>query len=356
VAELARSLGQAGFISGYAGAVDISVFQPERDPVTLAAAGLSTAGAAGLAADWLPVADPIKLAGLGTAALALTSLPFLEQRFGQAGDDYDHHHHHHDHGHDHDHNHDHHHHDHDHNHNHGAAPATSYAPKGIALAASIAFAAAAVPPNAHPLMALVHNLVVSKSGAMTLMATTAEIDYLQNIEGYRGYNLDWLIPFGLAAGSNLIRNRTAAAKLWGWLPLAGVGLAGVMMLGRGLSGDWAVALDREHRHAHTHHLSAFQRRVGDMKLALAPRPLRKWSLLAPLGAVLSSLWQPKGEPELANSALLAATAGEVAFLTGFRDGQRLLPKTIKGRGRGWVIGAGLAGLIWLITWLWGRVR
>lgn len=374
VQELARALMQAGLkLEPAAGEIDHSLLLPERDELSLAAAGLSIAGAAGLAADLLPLPEGWKLAGTGVGALALGGLPFLEKamagrRQSQAGDhdhshdhdqDHDHHHHdhddhdhhHHDHDdhdhahHSHDHAHDHHHHDHDHPHSHG--PETAYAPKGLALAASVAYPAAALAlPAILPPVALAHSALVGAAGAAALSATGAERDYLLDIEGYRGYHLDWLLPLGLAAGSAL-RNRGSRPGWLAWLPLAGVGFAALWSLLGRPGQDIPASLDREHRYAHTHHLSAFQRAVGDTKMALSARPLRKWSLLAPLGTVGAALLRRQRQPDAAAALLTAAAAGQVATLAGFRNGQRPLPRTAAGRAGGWSMGMLLAGLAWL---------
>jgi hypothetical protein len=390
VKELAHALRHAGLIPTYAGEVDLTVFQPQRDELSLAAAGLSIAGAAGLATDILPLPDSLKLLGVGASALALAGLPFLEKaKIGRMKAE--NHHHHHDHPHDHDHNHHHehdhsHHHEHDHSHEHDHAPdhdhehehshahdhhasrlthhdhdhshsgdsPTAYAPKGLALAATVLFPAAATALNgANPVGAMVQALAVSAAGTAALSATTAESDYLLGIEDYRGYNLDWLIPLGLAAATTLIKIENRKSKIenrksfWRWLPLAGLTLAAAKSLS-GPNPDAPAALDREHRHAHTHHLSAFQRSLGDSKMALSPKPLRKWALLAPLGMVGASILKQHKQDELAAIALTAAAAGQVATLTGFRNGQRPLLKTLEGRAKGWAIGAVLALIFWLV--------
>jgi hypothetical protein len=375
VKELAHALGHAGLLLEHAGAVDLTVFQPERDDVALASAGLSIAGAAGLAADLFPVPDSLKLVGIGTSVLALASLPFLEKaESGRRKVEDSHHHNHHDHEHDHPHDHEHpheHHHDHDHGHEHGHshshAPATAYAPKGLALAAAVLYpAAAAALDGSGPLGAMAQALAVSVAGSAALSATTTETDYLLGIEEYRGYHLDWLMPMSLAAGSALLNfsNRkypkgpmseiVNRKSLWQWLPLAGVLLTAVKILGGRARPAAPAALDREHRHAHTHHLSAFQRAVGDSKMALSPRPLRKWALLAPLGVVGASILNQNKQDDLAAVALTVAAAGQVATLAGFRNGQRPLLKTLEGRAKGWAIGAVLAGLFWFVFSLLSR--
>lgn len=376
VKELAHALRHAGLITTCAGEADLTVFQPQRDELSLASAGLSIAGAAGLAADLLPIPDGLKLLGVGASALALAGLPFLEKAEGRRRKaENGHHHHHDDHPHDHDHDHhhdhdhehhhhdhDHHHHDHDHDHEHSHShdSATAYAPKGLALAAAVFFPAAATALNgANPVGAMAQALAVSAAGTAALSATTAESDYLLGIEDYRGYNLDWLIPLGLAAATNIpeIVNRKSEIpkghnvgnpkSLWRWLPLTGLVLAAAKILS-GPNADAPAALDREHRHAHTHHLSAFQRSLGDSKMALSPKPLRKWALLAPLGVVGASILKQNKQDELAAIALTAAAAGQVATLTGFRNGQRPLLKTMEGRAKGWAIGVVLALIFWLV--------
>ena len=402
IRSLSQALRRAGFITGSVGALDLTVYRPERDIAALAGAGLSAAGAAGLAADLLPIPNSLKLLGVGMAAAGLTGLPLWEQSGdppanGHAHDhphdhDHDHHHshhhdhdhdhehhhhhhddhehdHHHDHPHDHDHDHEHHHHsydddahdhehdhhhdhdhhdhehghDHHHGHSHDRIWSTAYGPKGTALAATVAYPAAIAAINgAHPTAALAQAVLIGAAGATALSATTTEADYVMGVEEYRGYNLDWLVPVGLSAATVLAGQRRG---LW-WLPLVGVGLAAAKQLSSGFTRDPLIGLDREHRHAHTHHLSAFQRILGDSKMALSPQPLRKWSLLAPLGVVTASVLKRNGQDELAAAAVTAAAVGEVATLAGFRNSQRPLVNTVEGRAKAWTVGAALAGLVW----------
>jgi hypothetical protein len=96
--------------------------------------------------------------------------------------------------------------------------------------------------------------------------------------------------------------------------------------------------------------------VGDLKLALSPKPLRKWSLLAPLGALSAALFKQAGHDELATAALMTAAAGQVATLTGFRQGQRPLEKTVDYRDKSWAIGLVLAGVVWVIAWFFSSKR
>jgi hypothetical protein len=368
IQTLANALKRAGFVIGPAGGVDLTPFQPERDPAALAGVGLSVAGAAGLAADLLPIPAEVKLLGLGATALGLAALPFWEKTNLVQPDhhhhhDHDHsheHHHHHDHDHDHDHHHDHdheHHHPHDHDHEHGHSHdrlrSTAYAPKGLALAAVMAYpAAAAAIDGADPAAALARAALIGAAGATALSATTVEADYVLGVEVYRGYNFDWLLPLGLAAATALTGRQRGR---WPWLPLLGVVLTGLKNLAGGLQQDTLATFDYEHRHAHTHHLSAFQRTLGDSKMALSLKPLRKWSFLTPLGVVCAALFRRNNQSDLAAVALTAAAAGQVATLTGFRNGQRPLLKTAEGRARSWAAGAVLAGAVWLAAWLAGKL-
>lgn len=332
VEELAQALLKAGLSPDQAlGQVDLTPALPVRDNLALAGAGLSAAGAAGLAADVLPLSPAWKLGAMSAGAMVLGGLPFLEKSAGQNEPHY----HHHGHG-------EHHHHGHEEPpHHHGSE--TAYAPKGLALAVSAAFPATAVALNgANPLAVLVHTALASTAGAAALTATTAERDYVLDIETYRGYHLDWLLPLGLAAASS---PRGRSGRWLCCLLMAGMRL---VMLASRSGPDILASLDREHRHAHTHHLSAFRRLVGDIRMALSGRPLRKWSFLAPFGAVAAGLLRQRGHEKAAAAALLAATAGQVATLSGFRNGQRPLARTATGRAGGWLMGALLAGLAWFI--------
>ncbi len=382
VQELSRSLSQAGMSVGSTLPPESASIQPKQDPLSLACVGLSTAGAMGLATDLFPISKKLKLFGVTAEAAALGGLPLLglirdRHHYGHGN----HGHHHHDHNHSHDD--DHHHH---HNHSHGSAFSTAYAQKGLALAATVAYPAAAIAVgDADPLYALVQTAAVSAAGAATVAATTVDSDYLLGIEEYRGYNLDWLLPLGLVAGANLFNTQkpqpkwyhrlsvgpfvsrnpkharsvqriTLAAegislqnRRFGWLSLIGVALAGLVSMTGKLSPDIPASFDREHRHAHTHHLSQFQQQAGDLKLALSPRPLRKWSLLTPLSITLAAILRQDGQNDWATAALMTAVVGQIATLTGFRQGQRPLEKTVEGRAKGWAIGGALAAVVWLIA-------
>jgi hypothetical protein len=213
-------------------------------------------------------------------------------------------------------------------------------------------AAAAAIDGADPAAALARAALIGAAGATALSATTVEADYVLGVEVYRGYNFDWLLPLGLAAATALTGRQRGR---WPWVPLLGVALTGLKNLAGGLQQDTLATFDYEHRHAHTHHLSAFQRTLGDSKMALSLKPLRKWSFLTPLGIVCAALFRRNNQSDLAAVALTAAAAGQVATLTGFRNGQRPLLKTAEGRARSWAVGAVLAGAVWLAAWLVGKL-
>lgn len=364
IRALSKALQRAGFVLGHVGAFDLSVYRPNRDIAALAGAGLSAAGAAGLATDLLPIPEPLKLLSVGAAAVGLTALPLWEQ----SGDKAQAHHHDHDHDHPHDHDHDHHHHDHDHHHHdhdhghdhdhhghsHDRIWSTAYGPKSAALASTVTYPAAIAALNgAHPTAALAQALLISTAGVTALSATTTEADYVMGVEEYRGYNLDWLLPVGLAAAATALSDRSRT--LW-WLPLAGLGVTAAKTVSTGLTRDSLAGLDREHRHAHTHHLSAFQRILGDSKMALSPQPLRKWSLLAPLGVVAAAVFKRNGRDDWAALAAMAAAVGQVATLAGFRNSQRPLLRTFEGRAKAWATGTVLAGVMWSASVVFNKLK
>ncbi len=362
IEALAQALHQAGISTYPPAPLNLTAAQPTPNTLSLAGVGLSTAGAAGLAADSLPVSDALKLVGIAAKVAVLAGLPFAGQWLARNqpaphSDHYDYHHaddHHHD---SHHHHHDHHH-SHDDHHHHGPAPSpTAYAQKGLALAATVTYPLAATAlHHADPLTTLAHTAAVTAAGATAIAATTTDPNYLLGIEEYRGYNLDWLLPLSFVATLPVLKKYITPNPQppiipnppSPWLPIASITLAALVNLTGKLSPDLPARFDREHRHAHTHHLSQFQQQLGDAKLALSAKPLRKWSLLAPLGIVCAAIFKQKQQPELVTAALMTAVAGQVASQTGFRQGQRAITKTTEGRLKGWAVGVGLAGIVWLV--------
>ena len=101
--------------------------------------------------------------------------------------------------------------------------------------------------------------------------------------------------------------------------------AGLVLARAGLiPADPLEALDQEHTAEHTHHLSRAQAAIGDSRMAISPRPLRKWSLPTVVALAATALLPGRA----ADGALVAATLGETAFLAGFRQAARPLVRTV----------------------------
>ncbi len=103
--------------------------------------------------------------------------------------------------------------------------------------------------------------------------------------------------------------------------------AGMALAKTGLIADPLARLDQEHTAEHTHHLSRAQAMTGDARMAISPRPLRKWTF-ATVAALVASATAPG---RAADVALVMATLGEMAFLAGFREPARPLARTVADR-------------------------
>jgi len=282
-------------------------------PGEIAAAGAVSGGVAATAvADLLDlptaVAVPLQLAAIAGAA----ALPYVEEARNQAAaaryrqqQEASHHHDHH--------HHDHHHHDHDHDHGdlHALYP-PSYAPKLIALAGTtLGPWAAANLPRTGPILQL--------ANMAALAAVTSGPEYQLRIEGYRGFNLDWLVP--LTAAALQLPNRNArlgvtAALAAGWLAA------------RRVEPDLLSRFDPGHAEGHTHHISAAMAALGDLQMAVGPKPARKWSGLGPLLGGVSALLTRRGRPDAAAAVRLLAAAGYALGLVSFRHPERSLAETL----------------------------
>ncbi|MEZ4771341.1 MAG: DUF5693 family protein [Caldilineales bacterium] len=120
------------------------------------------------------------------------------------------------------------------------------------------------------------------------------------------------------SGEIAVRAGIAAAAIGAGLVLAKTGL---------LAANPLAALDQEHTAEHTHHLSRAQAAIGDARMAISPRPLRKWTF-ATVAALAASATMPGRAADL---ALVLATLGETAFLAGFREPARPLARTVADR-------------------------
>jgi hypothetical protein len=194
----------------------------------------------------------------------------------------------------------------------------SYAPKALALvtASAVPVASVALGPAG--------GAAAAAAGATALAVFTSGDDYARRVEDFRGYNLDLWLPL-LAV---LLRRRDRRVALGGAALVAAAWAASARAVSAyPQGGDVLACLNAGLPVGHTHHLSAFQRALGDVRLALGPRPVRKWAWLAPLGAALAA----SGRLPLAAGDLLQAF-GVAALLVSFRQGAR--PLRINRRERG----------------------
>jgi hypothetical protein len=338
--------------------IDLPLPVPKPEAADLALTGLVPAGlTAAVLTQTLklpePIAIPLVLAGAAGAA----ALPFVEQSRNLARqlashDNHEHEHdHHHDNEHQHDHHHDHEHDHHDHTHDHGdshdhshdhgdlqALYPPSYTPKLLALAAASLAPAAAIlhSQDDDPFQSLWTYLIGPPAAAASLAAITWDQEYHLRIETYRGFNLDWLLP--LASAVLTVPDRKMQIALLS-------ALGGVWMLARQRDIDPLAQLDPAHALGHTHHISAAQRIVGDVFIALGPKPGRKWAGLGPAATMLAATLAHQKQPQAAGLASFAAAAGYMLGLVGFRRPERALTVTMRESVPSYLAGTAVALLL-----------
>lgn len=322
---------------------------PTPQPSDIALSGLATARLAVSAAErWLDlpgaVATPFAIAAAGGAA----ALPYLEAAslksrqisHAHEGDRSQ------DHAHDHSHNH---HGDHSHNHADGTdgqlSFTTSYAPKVLALATAALAPVAGLSPTptsrAPAAESSIATALISEiAGAATLAALTSGEEYQLRIEDYRGFNLDWLLPLA-AAASRMPERRSRIAAV--------ATLAGLWVVAYTRQLDPLAHIDPDHSEGHTHHISAAQRFIGDVRMALGPRPARKWAGLGPLGHAAAVAFAQRGYRDLSVIADLIGSVGDVLALAAFRRSERGLSTTAQTWLPSYVAGAALGLLILLLV-------
>jgi len=215
----------------------------------------------------------------------------------------------------------------------------SYAPKMLALAAASA-APLAADPNAAPLEALLQTSVIQAATATALATFTTGQDYQQHIEEYRSFNADLFVPL---AGTLYRELRNSRGKWWA---LAGLGIGWYVT--RRFAPDVLGGLDRDLPAGHTHHLSAFQRMLGDALILLGPRPGRKWSGLGLAGVALASALRGSDQKAATRMASLAGVIGNALMLAAFRRPERPLSETLPVVVKSW---AGLGWLGFIFQWL-----
>ena len=215
--------------------------------------------------------------------------------------------------------------------------APSYGPKALALVlASLAptVAVGGLHRSSSRLSTWLAGAAINAASAAALAAVVGGDDYRLRIEVFRGLGLDWAVPVAAALRSipdPRLRHATLAALAGAW----------TMVVARGL--DLLGAIDAPPPERHTHHLSAAVRAVGNLGLALGPRPARKWAGLGPAAAAVSLLLASRDRPVAASLAAVASAVGYSAALAGFRRPERSFDRTLAGTlpslGAGLVMGA-----------------
>ncbi len=341
VHHLKHALEDAGFV--VAREIDLPASVPAPDTAELALAGLAAAGAGATAvANTLNLPEKVALPLTAAAAAGAFALPWLEQARNQAAAAR--HAHSHDHAHDHhnhDHDHAHHHHDHDHSHDHSELAALyppSYAPKLLALGlAALTPVAGMTAVQQSGFFGWLRSLVYQTSGAAALAAVTSGQDYQLRIEEYKGFNLDWLVP--LAAVAWQIPHKPARAG-------ALAALAGAWLLARRQGIDVLAQVDPGHAEGHTHHISAAMAALGDMQMAIGPKPARKWTGLAPAGWAASGVLGGYGRTAESLAASALGVGGSMLGLVSFRRPERALAETVRLAGPSFVAGTAVGLLLY----------
>ena len=336
---MVEALHEAGFL------VAAGVHQPQPTPRAqtseLALTALVPAGAVAAAASQTlrlseGAALPLSIATAGGAV----ALPFLEHAWQRRTANRANGHHHNDHDHlDHVHDHNHAHHV-DHDHDRSPKVQThyppSYSPKLLALAMAAVGPLLALRPNSEgedwPLQ-----LAYPIAAAASLGAVTSDLEYILRIEDYRGFGLDWLLPFAVAS-LQIEDGRTR------WATVAVLCTSWVAARRRG-DGDLLGALDAPHALGHTHHVSAATRLLGDLAIWLGPRPARKWAGVAPLALAARKVLHRRGQRGAANVAAYVSVASYALALSAFRQSQRHLALTSRGAAPGLAVGSALGALL-----------
>lgn len=292
VEHIREALERDGFqVTGDAGP-PAPIPSPNQRELSLSA--LTSAGVAASAASAvLDLPEPVGIPLVVSAAAGAAALPYFERARGHLEEQYP----------------------------------PSYAPKLLALATAALAPVAAM--NRDRLEGWALGAVTQAAAAMQLAAVTSGQDYQLRIEAYRGLNLDWLLPLLAAAASipnRALKAGAAAALLGGWIAAQQRGM------------DLLARLDPAHAEGHTHHLSAAARLIGDVKIALGPRPARRWAGLGPLGLALGILLKSRGHPEWAAVMEWAGTMGNVLGLVGFRRPERAIALTARDAGRSFGVG------------------
>jgi hypothetical protein len=209
----------------------------------------------------------------------------------------------------------------------------SYAPKALALAASLAPVL-----GANTIGDWAMNTTMQASAAASLAALTSGQDYQLRIEEFRGLNLDWALPLAAAV-------LKIPSKGWRIGLLSAIGGLWYFALRHRRGRDPLAHLDPAHAEGHTHHLSTAAQWTGDALIALGPRPARKWAGLGPLASAVSLTLARSGQTSWAAGAALAGAVGNMLGLVGFRRPERAIEITAREAAQSFGIGAALGLLI-----------
>jgi hypothetical protein len=298
IQQVKRALENDGFIV----TADVGLPTPVPAPTKqdLALAGLASAGVASAAvANTLNLPDSVALPLTVFSAAGAAALPYFERARGHLEEQYP----------------------------------PSYAPKLLALAASLAPAAAM---GKDPLE-WAEGVGMQAAASATVAAATSGQDYHLRVEEYRGFNLHWAVPLVTVA----LTFPSKALRIAG---LSALGVAWAIYSQRNL--DPIARFDPAHAEGHTHHLSAASRLIGDLQIALGPQPARKWTGLGP-AAVAASVVLSNNKKSWAAIAAVVGTLGNIFGLVGWRRPERALAVTAREALPSWTSGLGL-GLLLLI--------
>jgi hypothetical protein len=121
------------------------------------------------------------------------------------------------------------------------------------------------------------------------------------------------------------------------------------MVARRRHADPLAQFDPAHALGHTHHISAAQRLTGDIVIALGPHPARKWAGLGPAAALLAATLNKHNQKEAVGLAALAAAAGYMLGLVGFRRPERALSVTMQEAVPSYIVGSAVGLVSWLFS-------
>lgn len=170
---------------------------------------------------------------------------------------------------------------------------------------------------------------------------TSGPEYQLRIESYRGFGIDWLLPLLATAASRI--------DAGGARPVAGLALAGSWLaLWRSNKSDLLAQFDPGHAEGHTHHISAATRLIGDVGIALGPKPARKWLGAGAFANALALLAARHDRKDSEAAAAMIAAAFNALALVSFRRSERDLETTLRTAAPSLAVGAAAGALALLL--------